>query len=414
MSIHHIVAGSLGASGRRWSRRGYARPAVDGAIRTGADGDRAARRPRPGRGVARIAQRGSAVRIRCILGTVARDSRGRPDWRALGARRQDCGAVLGARRQGTVDCRPRFRPFSGAGRVQSAGRVKQALGCAEEHCSWTLPEAASLGRTIVISNDQNIIIRRSLDGRAAQSRRIGIPPPADAGQDLGGSDQRPDQSARSRAGLLAGRRLCVQGDRGQPRRGGAADLARQPGGRGHQRHGGAGAGQHRSARGQAGDGGQGLPVQEIRRHRRVRHRAERARPGEAGGHHRRVGAYARRYQPRGHQGAGVLLHRAQAARADEDSGVPRRPARHRDHRGRGGDQRTEGGRQADRQGQAGLLGRGRFGHRLPRPAGAARAEAREHLRVRQPGRDLRGPRGEHGTEQGPLRAQDRRRARWPR
>ena len=57
----------------------------------------------------------------------------------------------------------------------------------------------------------------------------------------------------------------------------AADvhLARQPGGRGHQRHRGAGAGRHRPAGRQAGDGGQGLPVQEVRRHRRVRHRARR-------------------------------------------------------------------------------------------------------------------------------------------
>ena len=40
----------------------------------------------------------------------------------------------------------------------------------------------------------------------------------------------------------------------------------------HQRHRGAGPGQHRPAGQQAGDGGQGLPVQEVRRHRRVRHR----------------------------------------------------------------------------------------------------------------------------------------------
>ena len=33
--------------------------------------------------------------------------------------------------------------------------------------------------------------------------------------------------------------------------------------------------------GKARDGGQGLPVQEVRRHRRVRHRAGRARPGQA-------------------------------------------------------------------------------------------------------------------------------------
>jgi malate dehydrogenase (oxaloacetate-decarboxylating)(NADP+) len=38
---------------------------------------------------------------------------------------------------------------------------------------------------------------------------------------------------------------------------------------------------------QAGDGGQGRPVQEVRRHRRVRHRDQReTRPGQAGRHHR--------------------------------------------------------------------------------------------------------------------------------
>ena len=68
---------------------------------------------------------------------------------------------------------------------------------------------------------------------------------------------------------------------------------------------------------------------------------------------RRARADVRRHQPRGHQGAGVLLHRAQAARADEDPGVPRRPARHRDHRRRGGAQRAQGRRQGHRQGQAG-------------------------------------------------------------
>ena len=48
----------------------------------------------------------------------------------------------------------------------------------------------------------------------------------------------------------------------------------------------------------------------------------------------------RRHQPRGHQGAGVLHHRAAPARADGHPGVPRRPARHRDHRRRRADQRA--------------------------------------------------------------------------
>ena len=109
-----------------------------------------------------------------------------------------------------------------------------------------------------------------------------------------------------------------------------------------------GPGRHRPARRQAGDGRQGRAVPEVRRHRRVRHRDRRARPRQAGRHHRRAGADLRRHQPRGHQGAGVLRGRAQAARADEDPGLPRRPARHRDHRRRRGAQRAAGGRQEDR------------------------------------------------------------------
>ena len=72
-----------------------------------------------------------------------------------------------------------------------------------------------------------------------------------------------------------GRGLCLPGDRGRPDAGRRVHLARQPGRRGHQRHRGAGPGRHRPAGRQAGDGRQGLPVQEVRRHRRVRHRARR-------------------------------------------------------------------------------------------------------------------------------------------
>ena len=75
---------------------------------------------------------------------------------------------------------------------------------------------------------------------------------------------------------------------------------------------------------------------------------ERARPGQAGRHDRRARADVRRHQPRGHQGARVLLHRAQVPRADEDPGVPRRPARHGDHRRRGDPQRAARRRQGHR------------------------------------------------------------------
>jgi hypothetical protein len=127
----------------------------------------------------------------------------------------------------------------------------------------------------------------------------------------------------------------LRGDRRRPGQRLPLHRARQPGGGGHQRHRGAGPGRHRPAGGQAGDGRQGGAVQEVRRHRRLRHRDQREEPRQAGRHHRRAGAHLRRHQPRGHQGAGLLLRRAQAARAHEDPGLPRRPARHRHRRRRG-------------------------------------------------------------------------------
>ena len=73
----------------------------------------------------------------------------------------------------------------------------------------------------------------------------------------------------------------------------------------------------------AGDGRQGGAVQEVRRPGCVRHRDQRDGPGQAGGDHRRSGGDVRRDQSGGHQGAGVFHGGAQAARADEDPGVPR-------------------------------------------------------------------------------------------
>ena len=77
------------------------------------------------------------------------------------------------------------------------------------------------------------------------------------------------------------------------------------------------------------------------------------RPRQAGRDHRRARAHAGRHQPRGHQGARVLLHREQAARADEHPGLPRRPARHRDHLRRRAAQRAGTGGQGHRRDQAG-------------------------------------------------------------
>ncbi len=59
-------------------------------------------------------------------------------------------------------------------------------------------------------------------------------------------------------------------------------------------------GRHRPGRGQAGDGRQSLPVQEVRRHRRLRpgDRRDRCRP--PGRYRGRARADLRRHQPRGH------------------------------------------------------------------------------------------------------------------
>ncbi|KAG1242565.1 hypothetical protein G6F65_022956 [Rhizopus arrhizus] len=64
------------------------------------------------------------------------------------------------------------------------------------------------------------------------------------------------------------------------------------------------------------DGRQGGAVQEVRRHRRVRHRPGRERSRQAGRHHRGAGTHAGRRQPGRHQGARMLLHREEAARAN--------------------------------------------------------------------------------------------------
>ncbi len=116
--------------------------------------------------------------------------------------------------------------------------------------------------------------------------------------------------------------------------------ARQHGRRHLQRHRDPRPRQSRRARLQAGDGRQGGAVQALRRRRfhrsRGRHRGRRrihqlralSRP------------LLRRHQSRGHQGAGLLHHRAAPARADGHPGLPRRPARHRHHRRRRPDQRA--------------------------------------------------------------------------
>ena len=86
---------------------------------------------------------------------------------------------------------------------------------------------------------------------------------------------------------------------------------------------------------QAGDGRQGVPVQEVRRHRRLRHRARRERSRRAGR------ARSRALEP---TFGGINLEDIKAPECfyierklrerHEDPGLPRRPARHRDRRRR--------------------------------------------------------------------------------
>ena len=107
-----------------------------------------------------------------------------------------------------------------------------------------------------------------------------------------------------------------------------------------------------------------------------------------------------------YQGAGMLRGGAPPARADEDPGLPRRPAWHRHHRRRGDPQRPAGGRQEPGAGEAGDVGRRRSGAGLPGPAGRPGAAAGEHHGHRHRGRGLQGPQGADGPAQGDLRAGD--------
>ena len=119
--------------------------------------------------------------------------------------------------------------------------------------------------------------------------------------------------------------------------------------------------------------GKGVLFQEVRRHRRVRHRGQGEEPRQADRPDRRARANLRRHQPRGHQGARLLLRRARPALADEHPRLPRRPARYRHRRRRRRAQCAQSQRQEDRRDQARHLGCGCCGARLPGPAGQAGA-----------------------------------------
>ena len=103
----------------------------------------------------------------------------------------------------------------------------------------------------------------------------------------------------------------------------------------------------------------------------------------------------RRHQPRGHQGAGVLHHRAAAARADGHAGVPRRPARHRDRRRRRADQRLPSHRTRAEIHAPRRQRRRRRRDRLRRAAQGDGHAARQRHPLRHQGRRLPGPHRGH-------------------
>ena len=100
--------------------------------------------------------------------------------------------------------------------------------------------------------------------------------------------------------------------------------------------------------------------------------------------------------------------RGEGEGSHEHSRLPRRPARHRDHRRRCGDQRARTRRQAYRGRQNRLFRGGRGGARLPQLAGFARRPAREHFCLRHRWRRLSGTRRTDGSLEGGLCAEDQR------
>ncbi len=106
----------------------------------------------------------------------------------------------------------------------------------------------------------------------------------------------------------------------------------------------------------------------------------------------------------------MLRGRGAAQAAHEDSGFPRRPARHRHHRGGGGAERAVSHRQADRGGQDRRLGSRRGRARLPQSSGEVRGGTREYLGHRSRRRGLSGPPQAHGPLERGLCAKDRQAA----
>ena len=161
-------------------------------------------------------------------------------------------------------------------------------------------------------------------------------------------------------------------------------------GRHQQRHRHPRPGQPRPPGRQTGHGGQGGPLQALRRCRRLRHRGQQPRPRRNRPLRRDDRPHLRRHQPGGHQGAGVLLHRAGAAEAGRYPRLPRRPARHRHHLRRRAHQCAGTGGQAHGRGQDRPERRRSGVHRHRRSLCRPRRPAREHRHGRHQGRHLQG------------------------
>ena len=202
------------------------------------------------------------------------------------------------------------------------------------------------------------------------------------------ANQAPGHPARPVLGLFARRRLPVPPYPARPEHRLRLHLQGQFR-RGHlQRHGGPGAGQSRRAGGKAGHGGQGGPLQTLCRHRLDRPRDRHARCRRVRQLRALPAPGVRRHQPRGHPRARVLCHRRAAARTPRHPGIPRRPARHRDHHLGRADQRAAPDRARAGGGPDGGQRRRRGVYRLCRIIEVDGAAERQRRPVRHQGGDL--------------------------
>ncbi len=252
--------------------------------------------------------------------------------------------------------------------------------------------------------------RRATDLYRSGSARL--PPIPVARENRHRAHQADGDAARPVAGLFSWGRHPRARDRGRSVAGLRVHLKGQPRRRDHQRHRDPGA--RRSGRPgvQAGDGRQVGAVQALRRRRFGGRRDQlegRRRDHHGDQEHRRD---LRRHQFGGHQEPRVLPHRDRAAGAARHPGVPRRPARHRDHLLRRPDQRLRDHRPPVGGRQAGAMRRGSGGYRHAGTGqGDGRAAGKLH-RGRQHRGDLsRARKGHEPVEERPRRRHRRADAR---